>query len=69
MRGHIKKRGNNWSVIIEYPKDPITGKRNQKWFTVKGDKKCVKISVDDGYKKYKRYFSGFCRWHRRYKYD
>ncbi len=38
MRGHIKKRGKNWSVIIELPKDTITGKRKQKWFTVEGNK-------------------------------
>lgn len=39
MRGHIKKRGENWSVIVELPKDTITGKRKQKWYTVKGNKK------------------------------
>lgn len=39
MRGHIKKRGKNWSVIVELPKDTITGKRKQKWYTVKGNKK------------------------------
>ena len=38
MRGHIKKRGKNWSVIIELPKDTVTGKRKQKWYTVKGNK-------------------------------
>lgn len=38
MRGHIKKRGENWSVIIELPKDINTGKRKQKWYTVKGNK-------------------------------
>lgn len=38
MRGHIKKRGKNWSVIIELPKDEITGKRKQKWYTVEGKK-------------------------------
>lgn len=39
MRGHIKKRGENWSVIIELPKDTLTGKRKQKWYTIKGSKK------------------------------
>lgn len=39
MRGHIKKRGDNWSVIIELPKDVVTEKRKQKWYTVKGNKK------------------------------
>lgn len=38
LRGHIKKRGKNWSVIIELPKDEITGKRKQKWYTVEGKK-------------------------------
>lgn len=39
MRGHIKQRGNTWSVIIELPKDVVTNKRKQKWYTVKGNKK------------------------------
>lgn len=38
MRGHIKKRGKNWSVIIELPRNEITGKRKQKWYTVEGKK-------------------------------
>lgn len=38
-RGHIKKRGNSWSVIIELPKDSISGKRKQKWYTFKGTQK------------------------------
>lgn len=39
MRGHIKQRGNTWSVIIELPKDTISNKRKQKWYTVNGTKK------------------------------
>lgn len=39
MRGSIRKRGDNWSVIIEMPKDVVSGKRKQKWFTVVGSKK------------------------------
>jgi len=42
MRGHIKKRYKNsdsWSVVIELPRDPDTGKRRQQWITVKGTKK------------------------------
>lgn len=39
MRGSIRKRGENWSVIIEMPKDIVSGKRKQKWFTVIGNKK------------------------------
>ncbi len=40
MKGHIKKRSkNSWSVIIELPRDYQTGKRRQKWYTVKGTKR------------------------------
>ena len=40
MRGHIRQRTKDkktWSVIIELNR--INGKRNQKWYTVHGDKK------------------------------
>ena len=40
MRGHIRQRTKDkktWSVIIELNK--VNGKRNQKWYTVHGDKK------------------------------
>jgi len=36
VRGHIKKRGDSWAVIIYLGKDPKTGKRKYKWYTVKG---------------------------------
>ncbi len=40
MIGHIKKRSkDSWSVIIELPRDYQTGKRRQKWYTVKGTKR------------------------------
>ena len=39
MRGHIKQRGKTWNVIIELPRDVVTNKRKQKWYTVKGNKK------------------------------
>lgn len=39
MRGHIKQRGDSWSVIVELPKDINTGKRKQKWYTFHGTKK------------------------------
>lgn len=32
-RGHIRKRGNGYAVVIELPKDPGTGKRRQKWLS------------------------------------
>lgn len=40
MKGHIRKRGDrSWAVIIELGRDPETGKRRQKWHTVKGTKR------------------------------
>ncbi len=30
MRGHIERRGKGWTVLIDAPRDPITGKRRQK---------------------------------------
>ena len=39
MRGTIKKRAQDfWSVILDVGRDPATGKRKQKWVTVKGTK-------------------------------
>lgn len=35
MRGHIKQRGKNWSIVIDNGKD-ADGKRRQQWITVKG---------------------------------
>lgn len=42
MRGYIRKRAkrkNSWSVTVDLGKDPSTGKRKQKYFTVEGSKK------------------------------
>jgi len=40
MRGHIRKRSEgSWTVVVELPRDPETGRRRQKWVTVKGPKK------------------------------
>lgn len=40
MRGHIIKRGkDSYSIVINLGNDPETGKRKQKWVTVKGTKK------------------------------
>jgi integrase len=35
MRGHIRKRGNHWAVVIDL-RDPVTGKRRRKWHAVRG---------------------------------
>jgi len=40
VRGHIRKRAkDSWTVVVELPRDPETGKRRQKWVSVKGTKR------------------------------
>jgi len=40
MKGHIRKRGErSWAVVLDIGRDPVTGKRQQKWHTVHGTKK------------------------------
>src|ERR687895_2176830 len=42
MRGHITKRGKgSWTIVLNLGKDPETGKRKQKWVSVKGPKKAA----------------------------
>lgn len=31
MRGHVRKRGNTWSVVVDVGRDPATDQRRQKW--------------------------------------
>jgi len=31
VRGHVRKRGGLWAVVVDTPRDPLTGKRKQKW--------------------------------------
>ena len=38
-RGHIRKRGNGYAVVVELPRDPMTGKRRQKWLTAKDEER------------------------------
>lgn len=38
MTGHIRKRGDTWSLVVELDK-AADGKRRQKWYTVRGSKK------------------------------
>lgn len=39
-RGHLRKRAeDSWSLVIELERDPATGKRRQKWHTVRGTKR------------------------------
>ena len=40
MRGHLRKRGErSWAVVVDVGHDPRTGKRRQKWVSVKGTKR------------------------------
>ena len=40
MRGHLRKRSkSSWAVVVDIGHDPSTGKRRQKWITVKGTKR------------------------------
>jgi integrase len=39
MKGHIRKRGNSYAIVVELPRDPGTGKRRQQWHYVKGNKR------------------------------
>lgn len=40
MRGHVRRRSKkSWTVVVELPRDPETGKRRQRWVTVQGTKK------------------------------
>ncbi len=31
MRGHVRKRGSLWCVVVDVGRDPETGKRRQSW--------------------------------------
>lgn len=33
MKGHIRKRGTKWCIIVDIGADSETGKRRQKWFS------------------------------------
>ena len=40
MRGHVRKRSKgSWSIVLDLPRDPATGRRRQQWLSVKGTKK------------------------------
>jgi integrase len=44
MRGHITKRGDSWTAIVDLPADPATGKRRQKRVTAR-TKREVELQV------------------------
>ncbi len=39
MRGHIRKRGSSWTIVVDIGKDPVTKKRERLWRSVKGSKR------------------------------
>ena len=47
MRGHIRKRGSrSWAVVVDIGRDPSTGRRRQKWISVKGTKRMAEVIRD-----------------------
>ncbi len=48
MRGHIEKRyEGSYTIVVELPRDPSTGKRKQQWTSVKGTKKDAERKLAD----------------------
>ncbi len=39
MKGHIRKRGSGYAIVVELPRDSSTGKRKQKWHYINGTKR------------------------------
>ena len=40
MEGHVKKRAKDtWSVVVDFGRDPASGKRRQLWRSVRGTKR------------------------------
>ena len=35
MKGHIRKRGNRWSIVVDAGVHPETGRRRQKWYSAR----------------------------------
>lgn len=48
-RGHVRKRGRVWYVVLEYPRDPLTNRRRQRWVRTparnkrEADAECVRL--------------------------
>lgn len=45
MKGHVRKRGDKWCFVVELPRDEVTGKRRQKWFSGFNTKKEAQQSM------------------------
>ena len=35
MKGHIRKRGNRWSIVVDAGVHPETGRRRQRWYSAR----------------------------------
>lgn len=40
MRGHVRKYRGRWAGVVELERDPVTGKRRQKWVYADTEKEC-----------------------------
>ena len=47
MRGHVRRRGDSWCVVVDLPRSPITGKRRQKWHSGYRTKREAETAVAD----------------------
>lgn len=45
MRGHIRKRGNKWAFVLDLGIDPVTKKRQQKWFSGYDSEKAAELAL------------------------
>ena len=50
MQGSIQKRGGKkgiaWTVVVDLPRDPVTGKRRQKWISAKTKKEAERLAAE-----------------------
>jgi hypothetical protein len=42
MKGHIRKRGNSWAIVIDV-RDPVSGERKRRWHSFKGGKRDAEL--------------------------
>lgn len=45
-RGHIRKRGNGYAVVVELPRDPVTKKRRQKWLRAESKRAAERLLAE-----------------------
>ena len=46
MKGHIRKRGNRWSVVVDAGVHPETGRRRQTWSRVRTKRPAERLLVE-----------------------